>query len=63
MGGKGRVSQNALKHGLRSAEAINSQREASQQLKELRSLLKDIEKATKNLDVEGLQTALERLNF
>ena len=50
--GKGRVSQNALKHGLRSAELIDSQRKASQELRELRSLLKDLEQSTKDLDNE-----------
>ena len=61
--GKSRSSQNALKHGLRSAELIDSQRKASQELRELRSLLQEIEEATKARDIEGLQTALERLHF
>ncbi len=50
--GKSRSSQNALKHGLRSAELIDSQRKASQELRELRSLLKDLEQSTKDLDNE-----------
>ena len=57
------LSQNAYKHGLRSAEAINSQREATQELRELRSQLKDIEESTKNLDIEGLQETLKNFNF
>ncbi len=41
--GKARSSQNALKHGFRSQEAIEAQRETNQLLRELRQLLDEFE--------------------
>ena len=41
--GKAKSSQNALKHGLRSKEAIEAQRETNQLLKELRQLVDEFE--------------------
>lgn len=59
--GKARSSQNALKHGFRSGSAIAHQKEARQELKQLKSLLNDMEQATKDQELNGLQAALSKL--
>lgn len=59
--GKVRSSQNALKHGFRSSEAIASQKEVNQHFKQLEQILKDMSKATETLDLDELSAALSKL--
>ncbi len=68
--GKARSSQNALKHGFRSSEAIGSasarsaiasQKEVNQSFRQLEQILKDMSKATETLDLDELSAALSKL--
>lgn len=59
--GKARSSQNALKHGLRSTEALAIHKEASQELKQLKLLLNKMEQATKEQDLEGIPAVFSKL--
>ena len=59
--GKARSSQNALKHGFRSAEAIATQKEVNQHFRQLEQTLKDMSLATKTMDLDELAAALSRL--
>ena len=59
--GKARSSQNALKHGFRSKEAISAQREVNQSCRQLEETLKDMSKATKTLNLDELSAALSKL--
>ena len=59
--GKVRSSQNALKHGFRSAKVIANQKEVNQSFRQLEQILKDISKATESLNLEELSAALSKL--
>ncbi len=59
--GKARSSQNALKHGFRSAEAIAHQKEVSQHLRQLEETLKGMSEATKTLNPDDMAAALSKL--
>ena len=61
LAGKVRSSQNALKHGFRSAEAIADQKELNQHFRKLEQTLKDMNKATETLDLDELSAALGKL--
>ncbi|MDJ0594494.1 MAG: hypothetical protein QNJ72_31715 [Pleurocapsa sp. MO_226.B13] len=61
--GKARSSQNALKHGFRSAEAIANQKEVNQSFRQLEQALKDMSKATETLNIDELSAALSKLTF
>ena len=59
--GKARSSQNALKHGLRSQEAIASQKEVNRHFRQLEQTLKDLSKATETQDLDELSAILNKL--
>ena len=59
--GKARSSQNALKHGFRSAEAIANQKEFNQHVQEIKWTLKDISQATETQNLDDLLSALSKL--
>ncbi|MDJ0634671.1 MAG: hypothetical protein QNJ34_15895 [Xenococcaceae cyanobacterium MO_188.B29] len=59
--GKARSSQNALKHGFRSREAIATQKKVNQHLRQLEQTIKDMNKATKTLNLDKLTAALSKL--
>ena len=56
--GKARSSQNALKHGFRSREAIDLQKEVSSNTRHLKQMLKDLSRATEALDLARLKEIL-----